>query len=140
MGCHCLQYTITPSIDLEHHDSLAVCPWHPATTCVAIQATAPRSHITTRQCSASQGKGVTRLSSHCYYSSFACSIPRFDSNRAYLGSFGTESWASHEFERSTIKVTANIKRNVSRHHTELVCLNARSYPSCIHARGGSKGY
>ncbi|GFS79692.1 transposable element Tcb1 transposase [Trichonephila clavipes] len=52
---------------------------------------------------------------------------RFVSNRAYLGSFGTASWASHEFERTRRKVTANMERNVSRHHTELVCLNARSY-------------
>ncbi|GFW15379.1 hypothetical protein TNCV_3740831 [Trichonephila clavipes] len=28
----------------------------------------------------------------------ACLIPRFVFNRAYLGSFGTASWASHEFE------------------------------------------
>ncbi|GFU21699.1 transposable element Tcb1 transposase, partial [Trichonephila clavipes] len=37
------------------------------------------------------------------------------------------SWASHEFERTRGKVTANVKRKVSRHHTILVCLNARSY-------------
>ncbi|GFW37665.1 uncharacterized protein TNCV_415511 [Trichonephila clavipes] len=30
---------------------------HPATTCVATHATAPRSHFSTRQCSASHGKG-----------------------------------------------------------------------------------
>ncbi|GFU16207.1 HTH_Tnp_Tc3_2 domain-containing protein [Trichonephila clavipes] len=45
----------------------------------------------------------------------------------YLGSFGMENGASHEFERTTGKVTANMERNISRHHTELVCLNARSY-------------
>ncbi|GFW92078.1 uncharacterized protein TNCV_2153571 [Trichonephila clavipes] len=72
--------------------------------------------------------GFTRHGSpHCYYSSLACPIPRFVSNRAYLGSFGTASWASHEFERHRVKVTANMERNVSRHHTELLCLNARSY-------------
>ncbi|GFX08752.1 transposable element Tcb1 transposase [Trichonephila clavipes] len=65
--------------------------------------------------------------SHCYYPSSACLIPRFVSNRAYLGSFGTASWASHEFERTRGKVTANITINASRHHTELICLNARSY-------------
>ncbi|GFY29314.1 transposable element Tcb1 transposase [Trichonephila clavipes] len=59
--------------------------------------------------------------------SLACPIPRFVSNRAYLGSFGMASWASHEFERTRVKVTANMERNVSRHYTELVCLNARSY-------------
>ncbi|PRD25954.1 UNVERIFIED_CONTAM: Transposable element Tcb2 transposase [Trichonephila clavipes] len=36
-----------------------------------------------------------------------------------LGSFGTASWASHEFERTRGKVTANMERNITRHHTEL---------------------
>ncbi|GFX82407.1 transposable element Tcb2 transposase [Trichonephila clavipes] len=45
MRCYCLQYTVTPSIDLWHHDRLAVCPCHPATTCVATHATASRNHI-----------------------------------------------------------------------------------------------
>ncbi|GFY35687.1 transposable element Tcb1 transposase [Trichonephila clavipes] len=71
-------------------------------------------------------KGVTRLSPNCYYPSLACQIPRSVSNRAYLESFGTSNWASHEFERTIVKVTANMKRNVSR-HTELVRINARSY-------------
>ncbi|GFT65198.1 transposable element Tcb1 transposase [Trichonephila clavipes] len=35
---------------------------------------------------------------NCYYPSLACPIPIFVSNRAYLGSFMTASWASHEFE------------------------------------------
>ncbi|GFU42240.1 transposable element Tcb2 transposase [Trichonephila clavipes] len=39
MGCHCLQYTVTPSIDPGHHDSPAICSSHPATTCVASHAT-----------------------------------------------------------------------------------------------------
>ncbi|GFU62344.1 transposable element Tcb1 transposase [Trichonephila clavipes] len=73
----------------------------------------------TRQCLASHGKGVTGLSPHCYYPSLAYPIPRFVYNRAYLGSFGTACWASHEFERTRGKVTANRERNVSRYHTEL---------------------
>ncbi|GFT76237.1 transposable element Tcb1 transposase [Trichonephila clavipes] len=87
----------------------------------------PRIHFSTRQCSASHGKDVTRLSQHCYYPSLTYPIPRFVSNRAYLGSFGTASWAFHEFERTRGKVTANMERNVSSHHTELVCFNAQSY-------------
>ncbi|GFW40939.1 transposable element Tcb1 transposase [Trichonephila clavipes] len=63
----------------------------------------------------------------------ACTIPRSVSNRAYLGLFGTASWASHEFERTRGKITANMERNVSRHHTELVCLNAQSY-RIVHLR------
>ncbi|GFX37227.1 transposable element Tcb1 transposase [Trichonephila clavipes] len=83
-----------------------------STTCVATHATAPMSHFSTRQCSASHGKGVTRLSPYCYYPSLACSIPRFVSNRAYLGSFGMASLASHEFERTRSKVTVKMERNV----------------------------
>ncbi|GFY11149.1 transposable element Tcb1 transposase [Trichonephila clavipes] len=79
--------------------------------------------FSTRQCSASHGKGITKLSPHCCNSSLACPIRRFVSNRAYLGSFGTASWAFHEFERTRGKVTANMELNVSKHHTELMCLN-----------------
>ncbi|GFY13713.1 transposable element Tcb1 transposase [Trichonephila clavipes] len=80
-----------------------------------------------QQYSASHSKGVTRLSPHCYYPSLACPFPRFVSNRAYLGSFGMASSASHEFERTRGKVTANMERNVSRHHTKLLWLSARPY-------------
>ncbi|GFX77711.1 transposable element Tcb1 transposase [Trichonephila clavipes] len=76
---------------------------------------------------------VTRLSPHRYYTSLACLIPRFVSNRAYLGSFGTASWAPHDFLRTRGKVTINMERNVSRRHTEFVCLNARSY-HIVHSR------
>ncbi|GFX09342.1 transposable element Tcb1 transposase [Trichonephila clavipes] len=86
----------------------------------------PQDHFSTRQFLASNGKGVTRLSLHGYYPSLACPIPRFVSNQTYLELFGTASWASHEFERSRGKITANMERNVSRHHTELVCFNVRS--------------
>ncbi|GFV84467.1 hypothetical protein TNCV_5007291 [Trichonephila clavipes] len=65
---------------------------------IATHATAPRSHFSTRQCLASRGKDVTRLSPHCYYPSLPCTIPRFVFNRAYLGSFGMTSWATHAFE------------------------------------------
>ncbi|GFX07692.1 uncharacterized protein TNCV_4159611 [Trichonephila clavipes] len=48
-------------------------------------------------------------SPHCYYPSLTHPIPRFISNRAYLGSFGTASWASHEFEQTRDKVTVNME-------------------------------
>ncbi|GFW80525.1 uncharacterized protein TNCV_2416271 [Trichonephila clavipes] len=41
--------------------------------------------------------------------------------------------AYHEFEGTTDKVSANMERNVSRHHAELDCLNARSY-RIVHSR------
>ncbi|GFX53357.1 hypothetical protein TNCV_2945971 [Trichonephila clavipes] len=61
MGYHCLQYMVTPSIDPKHHGSPAVCPYHTTTICVATHTTAPKSHFSTRQCSASHDKGVARL-------------------------------------------------------------------------------
>ncbi|GFX13140.1 transposable element Tcb1 transposase [Trichonephila clavipes] len=108
---------VTPSIDPWHHHSPVVCPWHPATTCVATHATAARSHFSIRQCLALHKKGVTRMFPHCYFHSLACPILRYVSNRAYLGSFGTAIWTSHESERTRRKITANMERNVSRHHT-----------------------
>ncbi|GFX64870.1 hypothetical protein TNCV_1095141 [Trichonephila clavipes] len=61
---------------------------------------APMSHFSTRQCPALDSKVVTRRSPLGYYYSLPCPIPIFVSSRAYLGSFGTASWASHEFERT----------------------------------------
>ncbi|GFX20832.1 uncharacterized protein TNCV_78871 [Trichonephila clavipes] len=63
-----------------------------------------RSRFSTGQGSASHGKGITRLSPHCYYHSLTCLIPRCVSNRAYLESFGSVSWVSHELERTRGKV------------------------------------
>ncbi|GFX32804.1 transposable element Tcb1 transposase [Trichonephila clavipes] len=81
--------------------------------------------------------GLTRQRCHKIVSATAlpwpAPIPRFVSNRAHLGPFGTVSWAPHEFERTRGKDAANMERNVSRHHTELVCLNARSY-RFVHSR------
>ncbi|GFV48680.1 uncharacterized protein TNCV_292931 [Trichonephila clavipes] len=83
---------------------------------------------------------VTRLSPHCNYPSWACAIPIFVPNRAYLGSFEKTSWASREFKRTMGKLTANLERNVLGHHTERVCFNADRIASCIRATGGSTGY
>ncbi|GFW26956.1 transposable element Tcb1 transposase [Trichonephila clavipes] len=58
---------------------------------------------------------------------------RFVPNRPYLGLFGTTSLASHEFELTKGKATANREQNVSRHHTELICLNTRPY-RIVHSR------
>ncbi|GFV12611.1 transposable element Tcb1 transposase [Trichonephila clavipes] len=87
----------------------------------------PQEPFSTKQCSVSHDKGITRLCPYCYYPFLACPIPKFISNRTYPGSSGTASWASHEFVRTRGKVTANMEPNASRHHTEPVCLLARSY-------------
>ncbi|GFX49448.1 uncharacterized protein TNCV_3342261 [Trichonephila clavipes] len=46
---------------------------------------------------------------------------RFQSNKSGI------IWVSYEYERTRGKISANVERNVSRYHTELVCLNGRSY-------------
>ncbi|PRD33738.1 UNVERIFIED_CONTAM: hypothetical protein NCL1_16734 [Trichonephila clavipes] len=73
-----------------------------------------------------------------------CPVPRLVSNRAYLGSFGTASWAFHEFERTSGKVTANMERNVSKHHSELVkpqCLIVSHFAFALQgAQQGIKTY
>ncbi|GFV22625.1 transposable element Tcb1 transposase [Trichonephila clavipes] len=75
---------------------------------------------------------TARISQNCLhtvnYPSLDCPIPRFVSNRAYLGSIGMVIW-----DPASGKVTENMERNVSRHHTKLVCLNARSY-RIVHSR------
>ncbi|GFX12052.1 transposable element Tcb1 transposase [Trichonephila clavipes] len=126
---------LNPAFDLQQRTdpTAVVCPSHPATACAPTPAMAPRSPFSTRKCSASKGKGVTKLSLQCYYPFLACQFPRFVSKLAYVGSFGTTSWASHVFRRTRGKVTANVERNVSRHHSELVYLNARSY-RIVHSR------
>ncbi|GFV79599.1 hypothetical protein TNCV_1724241 [Trichonephila clavipes] len=43
------------------------------------------------------------------------------------------SWASYEIERNRDTVAANMERNVSRHHTELECLNTQWY-CVVHSR------
>ncbi|GFY17768.1 uncharacterized protein TNCV_1075031 [Trichonephila clavipes] len=65
--------------------------------------------------------------------SLASPISKFVSNRAYLGSFGKANWASHEFERTRGKGTANVEENVSRHHTE-TC--TRQCPNISHRAFG----
>ncbi|GFX02784.1 hypothetical protein TNCV_4437661 [Trichonephila clavipes] len=83
-------------------------------TCVTTHATAPRSHLSML--------GLTQQRCH-----------KTVSAKLLLGSFGMVSGASHELERTRGKVTANIERNVSIHHTEHLFLNARSY-RIVHSR------
>ncbi|GFW04126.1 transposable element Tcb2 transposase [Trichonephila clavipes] len=52
---------------------------------------------------------TARVSQDCLLSVTTLPWSQFVSNRAYLGSFGTASWASHEFERTRGKVTANME-------------------------------
>ncbi|GFY35425.1 uncharacterized protein TNCV_195181 [Trichonephila clavipes] len=85
------------------------------------------------------GKGITRLSPHSYYPSLVCPVPSFVSNRAYLGSFGTASWASHEFERTIGNVTANMEEMSQDIIQNLYASMPDRIASCIRARGSSTG-
>ncbi|GFS53703.1 transposable element Tcb1 transposase [Trichonephila clavipes] len=93
---------------------------------VTIHGRAPRSHFSTRQSSARHSKEVSRLPPPHYHPSMACSIPRFVTNLAYLRSFRMASWTAYELGRNGGALTATVERDVSGHHTKLLCLNARS--------------
>ncbi|GFU58167.1 uncharacterized protein TNCV_696791 [Trichonephila clavipes] len=84
-----------------------------------------------------QGKTVTRLSLHCYYPFLDCPIPRFVSDRAYLGSFRTASWASHELEARLQQIWNEMSQDII--HILYASMPDR-IASCIRARGGSTGY
>ncbi|GFX75694.1 transposable element Tcb1 transposase [Trichonephila clavipes] len=79
---------------------------------------------------------TARLSQDCLCTDTKLNWPTRSSDLSpieHIGSFLMASWASHVFERTRGIITANMERNVSRHRTELVCLNVRSY--CImHSR------
>ncbi|GFT86566.1 uncharacterized protein TNCV_641391 [Trichonephila clavipes] len=79
--------------------------------------------------------GLTRQG--CHKTVSALLLPFLDQPNFHIclqsSIFGMASWVSHEFERTGGKVTVNMERNVSGHHTELVCLSARSY-CIVHSR------
>ncbi|GFU66152.1 uncharacterized protein TNCV_2858251 [Trichonephila clavipes] len=89
----------------------------------------PRRHFSTGQCSASNVKGVTRLSPHCYYPSLACPIPDLSPIEHIWNHLGRR--VGHP--TSLNELTANMERNVSTPHAELVCLNTQSH-RIVHSR------
>ncbi|GFV14379.1 uncharacterized protein TNCV_808111 [Trichonephila clavipes] len=101
---------------------------------------APRSHFSTSKCLASHGKGVIRLSPQFYNPSLVCPITRFVSKRAYLGSFRTASWASHELERTRGKAQQIWNEMYQDIIQNLYTSMPDRVASCIRARGGSRGY
>ncbi|GFX00944.1 hypothetical protein TNCV_4579101 [Trichonephila clavipes] len=48
-----------------------------------------------------------------------------------MGSFEKASWASYEIERTGGKIASNMERDILRHHTEILCLNADRITSNI---------
>ncbi|GFV09987.1 transposable element Tcb1 transposase [Trichonephila clavipes] len=62
---------------LQSHDD----SWEP----LPLMQWLPGAIFQQKKCLALHSKGVSRLSPHCYYPSFTSPIPRFASNRAYLG-------------------------------------------------------
>ncbi|GFX66102.1 transposable element Tcb1 transposase [Trichonephila clavipes] len=99
--------------------------------------TVPRSHFSTRQCCASYGKGVKRLSLHCYYPTLACPISRFVSNRAYLGRRVGHSMSLNEVEARWQQILNEISQDIIQnlYVSMLDCI-----ASCIRASEGSTGY
>ncbi|GFX41581.1 transposable element Tcb1 transposase [Trichonephila clavipes] len=119
MGCHCLQYTVTPNID----------PWHhmKAQQYVRdiLQQHALPFLIKTMFGHTRQGCHKTQLLPFLSLPDLQICL-----HLIILGII----WGC-EFERTRGKVTENMEGNVSRHHAELVCLNARSYRIVHPARG-----
>ncbi|GFY22870.1 uncharacterized protein TNCV_2181311 [Trichonephila clavipes] len=109
MGYHCLQYTVTPSIDPWDHMT-AQKYVHDILQPLVLQLMQRLPGVIFQQDYA--WPHTARVSQDCYYPSLPCPISRLVTNRAYLRSFGTTSWASYEFERTRGKVTANMERNV----------------------------
>ncbi|GFT39367.1 uncharacterized protein TNCV_2422741 [Trichonephila clavipes] len=83
---------------------------------------------------------VTRLSPHCYYPSLACPIPKFVSNRAYLGSCGM----AVGYPTSLNELEARLQQIWSEMSQESIQNLYATMPdriaSCIRARGCSTGY
>ncbi|GFV17812.1 hypothetical protein TNCV_4682691 [Trichonephila clavipes] len=75
IGCHCLQYTVTPKVLMRHHDTPAGmsmtfcnhmrCPLMQRLPGAIFQQDNARPYT---------AWGVTRLSQHCYYPSLTCLI------------------------------------------------------------------
>ncbi|GFX10554.1 hypothetical protein TNCV_2583751 [Trichonephila clavipes] len=84
----------------------------------------PRRHFSTRHYSLIHIKGFTGLPPPHFHPSLTCAISEFVTDRAYLGSFKTASWASYEFGRIMGAFTATIERDVAGHHAGLLYLNA----------------
>ncbi|GFV50183.1 transposable element Tcb2 transposase [Trichonephila clavipes] len=92
-----------------------------------LMAGLPGAIFSTRQCSTTHSKDITRLPLHCYYPFLACSIPRFVTNRTYLRSFEATRWTAYEFGRTKGAFTTTVECDVSEHHTKLECINASSH-------------
>ncbi|GFS83693.1 uncharacterized protein TNCV_610411 [Trichonephila clavipes] len=88
-------------------------------------------HMCNHSCNGSQEPffnktmlGLTRQECHKTVSALLLPFlglpdPQICSNRAYMGLFLTARWTSH-VERTRGKVTANMERNISRHHIQNV--------------------
>ncbi|GFY24432.1 uncharacterized protein TNCV_1014801 [Trichonephila clavipes] len=86
-------------------------------------------------------KDVTRLFTYCYYPSLACLIPRFVSNRVYLGSFGTASWASSSLNELEARLQQKKKDELSQDIMQNLYTSMPDHiASCIRAKKSSTGY
>ncbi|GFU00873.1 uncharacterized protein TNCV_4820001 [Trichonephila clavipes] len=93
--------------------------------CVTTHATAPRSHFSTRQCSASHSKVVTRLSLHCYYIFLA------------LGRRVGYPTSLNELEARLWQIWNEISQDIIQN---LYASMPDRIASCIRAREGSTGH
>ncbi|GFV34649.1 transposable element Tcb2 transposase [Trichonephila clavipes] len=83
--------------------------------------------------------GLTRQGCHKTVSTLLLLFLGLRDSQIRLQSFEMASCASHGFERTRGKLTANMERNISRHHTELYISMPDGIASCIRARGVQQG-
>ncbi|GFW09927.1 uncharacterized protein TNCV_4252561 [Trichonephila clavipes] len=102
----------------------------------ATPATAPRSHFPTRQCSFSYGKGVTRLSPHCYHPwpTLSPDLSPIEHIWDHLGWRVGHPTCLNELEASLQQIWSEMPQDIIQNFM----------PQCpiisLRARGGSTGY
>ncbi|GFU47342.1 transposable element Tcb2 transposase [Trichonephila clavipes] len=111
-----VQQHTTPTTSVIVWDFIAYTTWSPL---ILIHNTmAAQRHAS---------KSFTELSPPHFNLFLVCLIPRFVTDREYLGSFRTASRTAYEFFQIRGAFTATVEQDVAKHHTRLVCPNAQSY-------------
>ncbi|PRD21524.1 UNVERIFIED_CONTAM: hypothetical protein NCL1_51501 [Trichonephila clavipes] len=98
---------------------------------------APTSHFSTRQCSASHGKGVTRLSQNCYDPSLACPIPNLSPIEHIWDNLGRRignPTSLNELEAGLQQIVNEMSQDIIQN---LYASMPDRIASCIRAGGGS---
>ncbi|GFT22211.1 uncharacterized protein TNCV_3272491 [Trichonephila clavipes] len=99
-----------------------------------------RSHFSTRQCSASHDKSVTRLSPHCYYPSWPAPFPYSSPIEPIWDHFGRRveyPTSLNELETRVQQIWNEMSQDIIQN---LYASMADRIALCIRSKGGSTGY